>query len=116
MAYTPLLIAPLSNPKIAITESDLEDYPGMFLSGMGRGGLKGTFAKYPLEEKLTGGDYPQALVTKRADYIARTTGTRTFPWRVLIIAQEDRQLPSIDLVYRLGSPSRIGNIISSFGN
>ena len=109
MAYTPLLIAPLSNPKIAITESDLEDYPGMFLSGMGRAGLKGTFAKYPLDEKLSGGDYPQALVTKRADYIARTKGTRTFPWRVLIIAEEDRQLPSIDLVYRLGSPSRIGD-------
>jgi alpha-glucosidase len=67
------------------------------------------FAPYPLEEKMTGGDYPQALVTKRANYIAKTKGTRSFPWRVLIIADEDKQLPSNDLVYRLGAPSRIGD-------
>jgi alpha-glucosidase len=109
MAYTPVLLAPASNPKIAITESDLEDYPGMFLNGSNSAVLKGVFAKYPLEEKLTGGDYPQALVTKRADYIAKTKGGRSFPWRVLIIAEEDRQLPSIDLVYRLASPCRIGD-------
>ena len=35
MAYTPVLITPAANPKIAITESDLEDYPGMFLNGTG---------------------------------------------------------------------------------
>ncbi|CAN5245813.1 glycoside hydrolase family 97 protein [soil metagenome] len=109
MAYTPVLIVPATNPKIAITESDLEDYPGMFLNGSNSAVLKGVFAKYPLEEKLTGGDYPQALVTKRADYIARTKGSRNFPWRVLIVAEEDKQLPSIDMVYRLAAPSRIGD-------
>ena len=109
MAYTPVLVVPQSNPKIAITESDLEDYPGMFLSGTGSPVLKGAFAQYPLEEKMTGGDYPQSIVTKRAGYIAKTKGTRSFPWRVLIIADEDRQLPSNDIVYRLASPSRIGD-------
>jgi len=109
LAYNPVLVSPASGPKIGITESDLEDYPGMFLSGTGLTGLRGIFAPYPLEEKMTGGDYPQALVTKRADYIARTKGTRSFPWRVLIIADEDRQLPSNDIVYRLAPPSRIGD-------
>lgn len=109
MAYTPVLVAPAINPKIAITESDLEDYPGMFLSGTGGSELKGIFAPYPLEEKMTGGDYPQSLVTKRAEYIARTKGTRNFPWRVLVIAAEDKELPSNDIVYRLASPSRIGD-------
>ena len=109
MAYTPVLVVQQSNPKIAITESDLEDYPGMFLSGTGSPVLKGVFAQYPLEEKITGGEYPQSLVTKRAGYIAKTKGTRSFPWRVLIIADEDRELPSNDIVYRLASPSRIGD-------
>ena len=108
MAYTPVLVVQQSNPKIAITESDLEDYPGMFLSGTGSPVLKGVFAQYPLEEKMTGGDYPQSIVTKRAGYIAKTKGTRSFPWRVLIIADEDRQLPSNDIVYRLASPSGLG--------
>src|ERR1700730_15552964 len=98
MAYTPVLVVQQSNPKIAITESDLEDYPGMFISGTGSTVLKGVFAPYPLEEKMTGGDYPQSVVTKRAGYIAKTKGTRTFPWRVLIIADEDKQLPSTDIV------------------
>jgi alpha-glucosidase len=109
MAYTPVLVVNGSYPKIAITESDLEDYPGMFLSGTRTSVLKGTFAPYPLEEKITDGDYPQSLVAKRANYIARTKGSRSFPWRVLIIADEDRQLPSNDIVYRLGAPSRIGD-------
>ncbi|WP_299585556.1 glycoside hydrolase family 97 protein [Mucilaginibacter sp.] len=109
VGYTPVLVAPPANPKIAIMESDLEDYPGMFLSGTGSAVLKAVFAPYPLEEKMTGGEYPQSLVTKRADYIAKTKGTRTFPWRVLMLADEDRQLPSNDIVYRLASPSRIGD-------
>ncbi len=109
VAYNPVLVSPMSGPKIGITESDLEDYPGMFLSGRNSSELRGTFAAYPIEEKMTGGDYPQALVTKRADYIAKTKGTRSYPWRVLIIADEDKQLPTNDLVYRLGSPSRIGD-------
>lgn len=109
MAYTPVLVVPQSNPKIAITESDLEDYPGMFLGGTSSSVLKGVFAPYPLEEKMTEGLFPQSIVTKRADYIAKTKGTRSFPWRVLIIADQDKQLPSIDIVYRLAPPSRIGD-------
>ncbi len=109
VAYNPVLVSPAIGPKIGITESDLEDYPGMFLTGTGSFELKGLFAGYPLEEKMTVGDYPQSLVTKRADYIAKTKGNRSFPWRVLIINDEDRQLPSNDIVYRLGSPSRIGD-------
>ncbi|MBS1525010.1 MAG: glycoside hydrolase family 97 protein [Bacteroidetes bacterium] len=109
LAYTPVLVAPLSGTKIAVVESDLDDYPGMFLSGTGTNELDAKFAPYPLEEKMTGGEYPESIVAKRADYIARTKGTRSFPWRVLMIADEDKELPSNDLVYRLASPSRIGN-------
>ena len=53
------------------------------------------------------GDYPEMVVSKRADYIAKTNGTRNFPWRVLLIAREDKELPANDLVYRLASPSKI---------
>jgi alpha-glucosidase len=109
LAFNPVLLSPATGPKIGITESDLEDYPGMFLAGTGSNSLKGMYAPYPLEEKMTVSEYPQSLVIKRADYIARTKGTRSFPWRVLIIADEDKQLPSNDMVYRLAPPSRIGD-------
>ncbi len=107
LSYTPVLTGTDEEIKIAITESDLEDYPGMFLSGSEDNALQGVFAPYPLEEKMTAGEFPQAVVTQRADYIAKTKGSRNLPWRVLIIAPDDKDLPGNDLVYRLASPSRL---------
>jgi len=110
IAYSPLLVVPEEGPKIAITESDLRDYPGMFLRGTGMDALTGTFAPYPLEEKSTNEFYSQMIVTKRAGYIAYTAGTRDFPWRVLMIAAEDKQLPVNDMVYKLAEPSRLKDV------
>jgi alpha-glucosidase len=50
-----------------------------------------------LEERIAEGDYPERVVSKRAAYIAKTNGTRNFPWRVLIIARSDKDLPANDL-------------------
>jgi alpha-glucosidase len=109
IGYSPVLVIPETNPKIAITESGLEEYPGMFLGGTGSSKLKGVFSGYPLEEQATEGIYSQMKVTRRAPFIAKTKGTRSFPWRVLMIANEDKELPGNDIVYRLGSPSRISD-------
>ena len=110
MAYTPVLVVPEDNPKIAVTESDLRDYPGMFLRGTGSNALEGSFASYPLEEKSTKEFYSQKIVVKRAGYIAHTAGTRNFPWRVLLIAAEDKELPVNDLVYKLAEPSELKDV------
>ena len=110
MAYSPVLVVPKENPKIAITESDLRDYPGMFLKGTGTDALQGVFAPYPLEEKSTKEFYSQKIVVKRADYIAHTVGTRSFPWRVLMIAAQDKDLPVNDMVYKLAEPSKLTDV------
>ncbi|HMO62489.1 MAG TPA: glycoside hydrolase family 97 protein [Ferruginibacter sp.] len=106
-AYTPVLIGAANEIKVAVTESDLEDYPGMFLQGTGSNAIEALFAPYPLATAITDGEFPQEVVTKRASYIAKTKGTRNFPWRVLIVAKEDKELPGCDLLYRLASPSKI---------
>jgi alpha-glucosidase len=108
--YSPVLINTANDIKIAITESNLDDYPGMFLKGTASNTLQSAFAAYPLEERIAEGDYPEMVVSKRADYIARTAGTRKFPWRVILIAREDKELPSNDLVYRLAAPSKINDV------
>jgi alpha-glucosidase len=110
LAFNPVLTGMGNEVKMGITESDLVDYPGMFISGTGSRSLQGVFAPYPLKETMTTSLYPQYLVTKRANYIARTRGTRVFPWRVLIIAQNDKELPANDLVYRLGSPTALKDV------
>ena len=104
--FNPVLVN-TQNIKVAITESDLDDYPGIFLRGTSSNSLQSAFAPYPLEEKMIDGDYPEMVVSKRAGYIAKTNGTRNFPWRVLLIAREDKELPTNDLVYRLASPTKI---------
>ena len=91
--------------KLAIAESDVEDYPGMWLRGMTGNGLAATFPPYPLKEKLEGDrDFK---VVESADYIAVTSGTRTFPWRVIGIAERDGDLLTNELVWLLEKPSQL---------
>ena len=107
LAFLPVLVD-IGNPvKAAILEADIEDYPGMYLTNGGSKSLKGMFAKYPTEETTGGYHNINYVVNKRADYIAKTTGTRSFPWRVVVISTEDKQLADNDMMQRLGAPSRI---------
>ena len=107
--YAPVLVDVPGGPKVAVTEADLEDYPGMFLTGNDKGGpmLTGKFAPYPLEEKLREKSDRELEVVKAADYIAMTKGNRNYPWRILAIAPTDGRLIENDIVYRLAAPSRI---------
>lgn len=107
--FSPVLAAYANGMKAVITESDLEDYPGMFLKFSEQKLLEGVNAQYPLETRMNLGEFPQEVVTHRADYIARTKGNRTFPWRVFMLSEKDAQLPSNDMVYRLGAPSRVAD-------
>ena len=104
LAFSPVLVETPGLPKMVITESDIFNYPGMFLSKGSGNTLKGRFAPYPLEEKEFGSGFRQKYVTKRADYIATTKGIRNFPWRVVLIAPTDKGLLENDLVFRLASP------------
>ncbi len=93
--------------KIAIAESDVEDYPGLWLRGTSGNGLTAVFPPYPLEAVLkTDRDYK---VTKAADYIAVTKGTRTYPWRIIGVAQKDGDLIASPLVWLLAKPSKVAD-------
>jgi alpha-glucosidase len=100
-AFSPVLLKSENLPAVLITESDVIDYPGMFLVKADKSGLRGRFAPYPLKEIESVGGFRQKLVVERAPYIARTRGTRTFPWRIIAIAPSDADLLINDIVYRL---------------
>ncbi|WKN46178.1 glycoside hydrolase family 97 protein [Tunicatimonas pelagia] len=107
----PALVDVGNGKKVCITESDLEDYPGMYLnSGGEEKSLDAVFAAYPKREEQGGHNNLQMRVTERKDYIARVPGRRAFPWRVMVISEEDKQLADSDLVYLLASPSRVEDI------
>ena len=90
---------------VLVTESDIEDYPGMWIRGGGSGKITGDWPMYPKSEKLEGDR--NLYVTATENYIAKTGGTRVFPWRVFIISKNDAGLVESDLVYRLAPPSQI---------
>lgn len=111
LIITPLLVEVGEGRKVVITEADLEDYAGMFVTiNKKRNGFKGEFANYPLAEKEGGHNNLQLIVTQRASYIAKTKGTRTFPWRVFAVSGNDVELLDNDLVAKLASPNRIGDL------
>ncbi len=106
IATLPAVVDVRGGAKLAIAESDLSDYPGLWLQGSApQFAWKATFPPYPLKEQQTSDrDYK---VVEAADYIAITAGTRTFPWRVLGIADHDGDLITNQLVYLLESPSNV---------
>ena len=105
LATLPAVVDVGDGAKVAIAESDVDDYPGLWLKGTNGNGLAATFPPYPLKESLTGDrDYK---VVESADYIAVTAGTRTFPWRVIGIADRDGDLLTNQIVYLLEKPSQL---------
>ena len=95
--------------KIWISESNLEDYPGMFLSNRDGDGILDTeFAPRPKEVEQGGHNMLQGIVKSRHDYIADCHGSRTFPWRVVAMGKEDRDLISNHaLVWELADECRL---------
>jgi len=107
MANLPLLIDTKKQYKILISESDLSDYPALFLKGSGNNGLEGVFPKAPLEF-APDGDRSQKI-TRSADYIAKTKGSRNFPWRYFVITSDDRQLMQNTMTLKLAAKSEIAD-------
>lgn len=108
LAFLPVTVD-CGSVKLTLLESDLEAYPGMFVqSQQGKCGLKGVFAPYPAKTDF----YPwrkQEYVTETTDFISRSCGARSYPWRVLAITEKDTDMPVNNLVYALASPNRIGD-------
>lgn len=106
LAFLPVTVD-CGKVKLTVMESDLESYPGMFISvDKEKTGLKGVFAPYPKTTDF----YPwrmQEYVTGAEDFIAKVSGPRDFPWRVLAISEDDTQMPVNDMVYALASPCRV---------
>jgi alpha-glucosidase len=109
LTYAPVTVSLTNGYHLAISDAGLFDYPGMFLQKKGDG-LQGVFAPFATKEKLMEGEFPQYVVTERADYIAKTKGTRMLPWRAVLIAKKDIDLPTNDLLYILGDRSQVDDV------
>lgn len=110
LIFLPMLVELPGGRKMVITEADLAGYPGLYLNASAEAPqLKGVFAPYPKTLEQGGHNRLQMLVTGRENYIAATEGTRSFPWRVVIVSKDDSRLLDNDMVYRLAPASKIAD-------
>lgn len=108
MAVLPVLIDTRKPYKILISESDLADYPCMFLKGTGTNGMSSTYPKVPLVFEADGDR--SLKITKEADYIAKTSGTRSYPWRYFVVTKNDSQLLENTMTCKLASENQLQDI------
>ncbi len=99
-SYLPLSFKTPLRTRVVITEADLFDYPNLFLRSSGE---KSLAAEFPhVIDKYVMRTDRDVTITGLADVIARTEGTRTFPWRILTIGT-DRDLIENTLPWQLSS-------------
>jgi len=106
---TGMLVDAGEGVKVYISESGLMDYAGLWLRGSEKDpyALAGKFAGVVLkEEALNDRDVKPV---EYAEYIAECSGPRVFPWRVMLITENDAQLVESELIYQLAPEQKITN-------
>ncbi len=103
LAFLPVTLEAPGGMKVCITESNLLHYPGMYLWNQDKDStLEAVFAPCPKEIVQGGHNMLQGLVTSREPFIARADAREAFPWRIVIVAAEDKELLTCDLPWLLG--------------
>jgi len=107
LASLPTLVECANGVKVLLTETDLREYPGLWLTGSAgkNGHLRGTLPHYP-KYTLETGDR-DIKVTDREVFLARTDGKRNYPWRLFLVAERDADLLTNQMPWLLAEPSRI---------
>lgn len=111
LAFLPFLIDCKNHKKVVFLEASLEDYPGLFVTNnTSKSGFESRFSRYPLQEKNGGFNNINRLITERSDYLVQTKGTRNFPWRIIVISENDSALANNDMVQKLSEPTKIKDL------
>ncbi|MDR6846169.1 glycoside hydrolase family 97 protein [Flavobacterium granuli] len=111
LAFMPFLVDFKNDKKAVFLEANVQDYPGMFVTNnKEKSGFEARFPKYPVKEFNGGFNHLNKLIIQRADYLVTTKGTRTFPWRIVVISENDAALANNDIVQRLSEPSKIKDV------
>ena len=105
LASLPTLLGAENGVKVLLTETDLQDYPGLWLRGADSGKLRGVFPHYPKYTIETSDR--DIKVTDREPFLARTSGQRSYPWRLFLVAEHDADLLANQMPWLLAEPSRL---------
>lgn len=88
------------------TDVNVNGYPGLHIEGTGKPELEARFPAVPVE--IAYKNKGEQTIPRRADFIARTAGPRTFPWRAILITTASGLLQPGSL-YSLADPPKIAD-------
>lgn len=91
---------------VLLLESATKDYPCMWIK-KGAENLEAHFWQYPKEYNVKGNSKSRRRILACEDFIAKTQGTREFPWKVFAIGEKDTDLLNNQLVYLLAPECKI---------
>ncbi len=101
MAHYPILATTAQGTKILMSEADVRDYPAAFFRGNDANGFSSLFPAVPAHEKPRSDKSNDILM--RHKYIAKTDGTREFPWRYFVIVKDEAALIETTMGCRLAA-------------
>ena len=104
MSYLPVLMETARGTKLLLSESDVRDYPAMFVKSTGNNGLTSIFPKAPAAWEPLGDR--GFNVTSESPFIARTEGKRSLPWRFLVIG-DDKTIAANEMERVLGGQCKL---------
>lgn len=107
--FLPVLVHKPDGTGLWLGESNIRDYPGLWLEKTAGNTVSSVFPGYPLRVKGAGSPYGQTEVLEYAPYIAKTKGTRTLPWRIIGVSSTDADLINNQMVYLLADPCEIAD-------
>lgn len=105
MAHYPIFATTPSGVKVLMSEADLLDYPAPFFRGNDASGFSAVFPQVPAVEKPRNDKYNDVLLCH--PYIAKTKGSRSFPWRYFVIADDESAFLKTTMTCRLSQDSKL---------
>ena len=112
MGNLPALVELPESKRLLFLEADVADYPCMWIKG-DDGRVSIHQWNYPDRYSHDIGNtayYTKNVVISSRDYLAKVQGTRTWPWRIIAIADKDIDLMHNQLVYLLGPAQRVNDV------
>ncbi|MDD6151037.1 MAG: glycoside hydrolase family 97 protein [Bacteroidales bacterium] len=103
-AFMPVYVSLGSDGCLLLMESDIRDYPGIYLQATDYG-FKACFT--PVGETFKTTSRGVRRSASYCEHIAHTSGTRSFPWRVIAYGDDEKALSVNDMVYKLAEPCKI---------
>ncbi|WP_448699312.1 glycoside hydrolase family 97 protein [Mucilaginibacter sp. AW1-3] len=105
----PVLVKGPDGLNIMLHEADVFNYPCLTVAAdtANANTLTGEHSAYPKTVEIGGYSNFNLVVKQRENYIAKTTGQRNFPWRLIAFNETDKDILSNQLVYLLAAQSRL---------